>query len=333
MASTNPQVHDLTLLSANKHLLGRTTLEIFDEVVAACTSARLMVVLDNHMSDNEWLGSLHQNGLWYNDRWSEATWIETHMAMAMRYRHDGLVVAAELRNELRPAWVGGRWLAPTWGGNVSGSNWHAAATRAGEAVLMANPNLLIVVDGLHWSTDLTSVSHLPVTLSRPNRVVYSAHNFGWFTQPADYEGMRDQLDRQWGYIAGANVANFTAPIWVSEFGTWSDPAKGTLDKGWFPLMVRYLKEKDFDWGYWCGDGTQSRGASRVFGADAGFGILNMTWNGPANEGVLLDKLKTIQQPVAIRSPLANSRGPLRPFVVGANVTNSPPAAHPAWVHG
>jgi len=304
------------LLAANPELKGKSSLEILDAAVAACAAKQLMVVLDNHMSDGDWMGGVQpdDNGLWYNDRWPESEWLSAHRKIAARYKDQPYVVGCELRNELRPSFVGGQTVQPQWGTGGPNLDWHAAAVRGGEAVLEVDPDLLIFVDGLAFATDLTGVEQLPVELSVPHKVVYAAHDYYWPWQPSDYDGLAKALDRQWGYIK-TEGKRYTAPVWVGEFGTWHDPKMGTLNTGWFPSLLRYLEDRDLDFSYWRGDGTESRGATRVFGAEAGFGLLNSAWDGPASGGVLLRKLQAIQAPKgdAKEGAVIREHLPMQPF--------------------
>ena len=45
--------------------------------------------------------------------------------------------------------------SPTWGDGVQATDWKGAVERATPVVLTANPDLLILVDGLQYSTDFT----------------------------------------------------------------------------------------------------------------------------------------------------------------------------------
>lgn len=42
---------------------------------------------------------------------------------------------------------------------------------------------------------------------------------------------------------------YSAPFWMGEFGT------ATNSENWLKI-VRFIKERDLDWGYWCIDGYQ-----------------------------------------------------------------------------
>ena len=283
-----------TLLSANPDLVERSTLQIMDAVVSACSRAKLMIVLDNHMSDADWCCSeTDENGLWYNDRWSENDWIEAHRLVARRYADAPYVVAIELRNELRASVVGGRTVSPTWfvGNNLT--DWRTAAVRAADEILSVRSSLLIVVDSLSYSTDFTDVRSAPIVLGTSRRLVYSAHDYSWSQKVSSESDLHKYLESRWGYLAQSDKA-WTAPVWLSEFGTWHDGRD--MSSGWWPWFLNYLKLNDFDFGYWRGDGTESRGTGRTFGAPAGFGVLNTTWNGPAENGTLLKALKPLQSP-------------------------------------
>ena len=107
-------------------------LDVYTAVVEALGRAGVYVILDNHMrcgrapdhhttdlnayrpwptpparpprchSDADWCCTpLDENGLWFNKRYSEATFFEHWEYMVARHRNYSHVVAAELRNELR----------------------------------------------------------------------------------------------------------------------------------------------------------------------------------------------------------------------------------------
>lgn len=283
-------VSNQTLLAANPRLLGKSTLEILDSVVDACANARLLVILDNHMSDADWCCSeTDENGLWYNDRWSEAQWIEAHTQLAKRYQQQPYVVAAELRNELRGSVIGGRKVNPTWASGDAASDWRGAAVRASTAILDANPSLLIVVDSLSYSTDFTGVYNNPIKLPVSGRLVYSAHDYSWSQQKSSQNALHEYLGDRWGYLLAQNKS-YTAPVWVSEFGT----SHNQFAEPWWTWFSAYLSNADIDWGYWRGDGTESRGTGRTFGGPALFGVLNATWSGPSGDGSLLRALQDLQ---------------------------------------
>ncbi|MGI8448089.1 MAG: cellulase family glycosylhydrolase [Streptosporangiaceae bacterium] len=176
-------------LAANPGLRGLDALSILDQVINTLGQHGLGVILDDHNSDAEWCCNTSDgNGLWYNPRYSESSWVADWQGMAARYQNNHNVIGAELRNEPRSA----NGVTPVWGGGGQ-NDWHRAATEAGNAVLAVNPDWLIFVDGLAYSTDLTGVRSSPIVLNVANRVVYAPHAYvfsnyggsswsGWYTK-------------------------------------------------------------------------------------------------------------------------------------------------------
>lgn len=292
MVQTDPVSPQRHLLAANPELHGKSTLEILDAVIDACALAQLLVLLDNHVSDGSWCCSdVDDNGLWYNSRWKTSDWMQAHMKLASRYARQPWVIGSELRNEVRASAKG----TPRWGGGGP-NDWHATATQAGDAILTVNPNLLIIVGGLSYGKDLTGVFRLPVRLKHADKLVYSAHSYSWSYPglPDTYKALHDQLGKDWGFIVEENQP-YTAPVWVSEFGTFSDCHKDSC-ANWWPDFLQYLSQGDFDWAVWHADGTWSRDDVHPFHGPTNYGVLAADWKTPAADGELLTALKTIQAP-------------------------------------
>ncbi len=276
LVETNPLV-DAARVSANPSLAGKHALEIFDAVIDALARQGLVVVLDNHTSRADWCCSeTDGNGLWWNDAYPESAWLADWHAMARRYAKQPAVVAADLRNELRGMPDGRK---PAWGGSDATLDWRAAAGRGADAVLAENPSLLVVVEGLAYANDLTGVYANPLTLSVPDRLVYSAHDYAWdHNGETTYDAFKTHLGDKWGYILAQGKA-YTAPVWVGEFGTNHDADH--VSAFWFQSISRYLSEADIDWSYWALNGTQATGTGRTLGAAEGFGFLDEAWTSPA----------------------------------------------------
>mmetsp|Transcript_61342 Transcript_61342/g.142737 ORF Transcript_61342/g.142737 Transcript_61342/m.142737 type:complete len:630 (-) Transcript_61342:145-2034(-) len=169
----NPPVEDSTV-AANPHLKGMRWQEIFDLTMQALTDAKLMVILNNHNSKSGWCCHFSQDeGLWYVPEYSEAVWVESLVNLTHRYKDNRLVVAIDLRNEVHDY----EDTHLTWGDGNPKTDWAAAATRAGNAVLATNPDVIIVVMAMCFGLDLRPMRNKPVQLSHPNRVVYQTHNY------------------------------------------------------------------------------------------------------------------------------------------------------------
>eukprot|EP01012_Entosiphon_sulcatum_P042922 TRINITY_DN5705_c0_g1_i1.p1 TRINITY_DN5705_c0_g1~~TRINITY_DN5705_c0_g1_i1.p1 ORF type:complete len:370 (+),score=62.63 TRINITY_DN5705_c0_g1_i1:1105-2214(+) len=273
----NPVITNMTLVAANPSFHNRTAMEIFDATVDSLGRAGVMIVLNNHISDAGWCCSEQDgNGLWYTKTYPESVWMSMWVEFARRYASNKWVVAADLRNELRASNLG----VPTWGSGSSATDWHAAATRAGNAVLAVNPNWLIIVEGLNYATQLRDVYNSPVVLYTPNRVVYSAHDYSWSQPDLSYADFQKLMGDEWGYIVSQNHS-FTAPLWLGEFGTNSQSA-------WWTNIRQYLQGADFEWGYWSIDGY------KYIGQDETFGILNADYK-TLSQQWKLDDLQAIQK--------------------------------------
>ena len=260
----NPLPPDYAV-AANPQFKGKHAMEVMDAVIAALAHAHIMVILDNHVSRADWCCSESDgNGLWYSPEYPEANWLEDWQAIARRYRNQRWVVGADLRNELRNG--------AAWGGADAKLDWHAAAERGGKAVLAANPNLLIMVEGPEYSTNLIGFDKLPVRLPVARRLVYSPHAYYSQDHPfATYEELKQAYEARAGYLLHSEPG---VPLWVGEFGTCQDLNCGP-NSDWFKLFIRLLQEDDrLSWSYWPLNGTQSGGVTRKYDAVETFGLLS-----------------------------------------------------------
>lgn len=219
----------------NPELEGLSGLQILDRLIDAARARELRVVLDrHHPSANE------PTDLWFDDRYDEQRWIDDWVMLADRYAGDPTVIGFELHDAPSdPA---------TWGDD-SANDWRAAAQRAGNAIVAANPDLLIFVSGI--AGDLSTSATNPVTLNVPNRVVYSAHEFSasvspqpWFDAPNYPNNLPATWDSRWGYLAQGEVA----PVYVSSFGTRLDTNQ---DRQWLATLVDYLQDRQLSLAFWC----------------------------------------------------------------------------------
>ncbi len=266
-----------------------TSLDVLDRIIAHCGAIGLRVILDNHRSNAG--NSAQENGLWYTSEFPESTWLANWRSLTTRYLGNTTVIGMDLRNEPHAS--------ACWGGDPAGcssaNDWHAAATRAGNAILAINPSLLIFVEGndhynnafTWWGGMLRGVAARPVTLNVANRVVYSPHDYGpaeanqsWFnggTTPASLAAVWDQ---NWGFIHNQN----TAPLFIGEMGTLNGNADiqsstpGSQGQ-WFSSLVQYLTGKpSFGWAYWAMNGNDR------------YGLFNNSFNGIVNQ----QKLQILQ---------------------------------------
>jgi endoglucanase len=257
--------------NTNPDLVGLSPLQILDKVVDYAGSIGMRVILDRHRPS-----SAGQTALWYTPTVSEASMIADWQMLAKRYAGNTTVVGADLFNEPHAEGTYPNGTGSCWGCGDTARDWRLAAERIGNAVHAANPNWLVLVEGVScldgsnanvwdsipddpnacswWGGNLSGVAKYPVRLSVANKLVYSAHDYGisvydhqdWFDTakhpdfPANLPGVWDYY---WGYISKQNIA----PVLVGEFGsTLRDPR----DVQWMTTLVGYMRTNGMSFTYW-----------------------------------------------------------------------------------
>jgi aryl-phospho-beta-D-glucosidase BglC (GH1 family) len=249
--------------SKNPDLQGKTALQVLDVLVAKAGQRGMRIILDRHCPIKD-----VQSDLWYTPQVSEEQWISDWEMLARRYKGNPTVIGADLHNEPH-----GR---ATWGSGQTTTDWRLAAQRAGNRILAANPDWLIIVEGVEsvngqnywWGGNLRAAGTFPVTLTAPNKVVYSTHDYAtsvynqsWFSAPDYPANLPGIWDANWGYLLKQNIA----PVLVGEFGT---KYTATVDQVWLRELVKYMGDTGASFTYWCWN-PNSR--------DTG-GILKDDWN-------------------------------------------------------
>jgi endoglucanase len=260
----------------NPDLRGLNGLQVMDKIVRGAEQRGIMVVLDQHRPDSQ-----GQSSLWYSGNLTDQQWQSDWVMLAQRYRNDPYVVGADLHNEPKGE--------ATWGDGNPKTDWQMAAQKAGNAVLAANPNWLVLVEGIEqynndsywWGGNLQGAATHPVQLSEPDKLVYSAHDYGpgvynqnWFSAPNFPQNMPAIWDKEFGYLAKQHKA----PVLVGEFGG-NSVAPTTVEGTWQRALLNYMKQNDIGYTYWSWNPDSG---------DTG-GVLNNDWT-----TVNMDKLKMLQ---------------------------------------
>ncbi len=230
----------------NPDLQGLKGLALMDKIIEGAGRRGLKVILDRHRPT-----ASGQSELWYTDKVPEARWLADWEMLARHYRGNPTVIGADLHNEPHgPA---------TWGDGNPRTDWRLAAERAGNAILATNPNWLIFVEGIEnyngdfywWGGNLAGAGKFPVHLSQPDRLVYSAHDFGpgvswqaWFQAPDFPHNLPGLWQHHWAYLKDQGAA----PILVGEFGGRS-VGQDTEGK-WQRNLLSFLKTKGISYTYW-----------------------------------------------------------------------------------
>jgi endoglucanase len=238
-------------IGSNQELQGKSPLEVMDAIIQEAERQGLLILLDSHRLNDQRIPEL-----WYGDGFTEADWIDTWKMLATRYRNQANIIGADLKNEPH-----GR---ASWGTNDPATDWRLAAERCGNAIQAINPNWLIVVEGvennvpgqklkIHWmGANLEGVERNPVRLSRPNKVVYSPHEYGsgvynqpWFSESAFPSNLPNRWETGWNYIATKGIA----PVFIGEFGG-RQVDNNSKEGIWQRKLVDYIRQKDLSFSYW-----------------------------------------------------------------------------------
>lgn len=234
----------------NGPLAGQTPLAMLDLVIDAAREIGLKVMLDNHSREPD--GYMEEK-VWYTDEVSEEQWIEDWRSLAHRYVGNTAVVAFDLDNEPHGE--------STWGSGDPATDWRAAAERCANAILEVNPDALIVVEGIEkhgndsywWGGNLMGARAAPIQLTRPEKLVYSAHEYGpevfaqpWFESAAFPGNLAGIWDSHYGYLMEENLG----PVFIGEFGIRDPDAFEGKSGVWFETLLRYIGPS-YSWTFWC----------------------------------------------------------------------------------
>jgi len=269
----------------NPDLVGLHGLSLLDKLIQGARQRGLKIILDRHYPTPD-----QPSPLWYTNEMPESTWIADWVMLAEHYRGNDTIIGADLDGE--PHGV------TTWGSDDPATDWHLAAERAGNAILAANPDWLIIVEGIEiynhglfwWGGNLQGAGDYPVYLSEPDKLVYSAHDYGPDVYPQSYfwaanfpQNLTSVWESHWAYLQEQNQA----PVLIGEFGanTVSDT---TVEGVWFRTLMDFMKQHNMSYTYWAWNPDSS---------DTG-GLLQADWQtlDPAKMSIL----STYQSPLLDR---------------------------------
>ncbi|KAF3535767.1 hypothetical protein F2Q69_00024472 [Brassica cretica] len=149
-----------------------------------------------------------------------------------------------------------------------------------EAVHKANPNVLVILSGLTYDTDLSFVRSRPVTLTFSGKLVFEIHQYYipytniWSSKnPNDACGdILKILDDGVGF----NLREF--PVFLSEFGIDVRGVSVVQNRD-FGCLLGWAVENDVDWSIWALAGSYYIRES-VVGMIDYYGVLDSDWIRP-----------------------------------------------------
>ena len=192
-----------------------------------------------------------------------------------------------------------RYMIEQMWGDGGTDDWQRAATAAGKRIQARNPALLIVVEGINSADDLTGAAGKPIVLDVPHKLVYEAHQYGFFRPGAPaipgiggptYDTMTASdlaaaSRKQWGYLVDPGKP-YPAPLWLGEFGD-----SATSDPKWMNNLAAYLRDLDADFAYWA-----LNGGPKAAGGAEPYGLLDDDWT-TVRKDWRLTLLQSLQKPM------------------------------------
>ena len=289
-------------------------MQMLDKIVEYCQQLNIKIVLDNHSRKSD---NYLNESVWYTPDVSEAKWISDWTTMAARYKNNDAVIGMDIDNEPN----GAHGQGCTWGNSNPLTDWNKAAERCGNAILQANPNVLIIVEGIQtynndgywWGGNLEGVADFPVVISNPKKLVYSPHEYGpevfnqtWFTDAGFPGNMAAIWTSHFDYI----YANNTAPLLCGEFGIRDPTSYSGTEGKWFDTWLAFMGSR-YSWTFWCWNPNSG---------DTG-GLLDDQWVTPVQWKI--DKLKPY---MAAEIPNTSNSGNRAPVAVATATptTGNPP---------
>ena len=258
--------------------------DIWNQAVEWCRENGIKIMIDIHCATTASNG--HQLPLWYDSNYSTEDWLEALNWVADYYKDDDTILAIDLKNEPHGK-NDGQGMAK-WDDSTDLNNWKYAAERGADAVLSANPNLLVMVEGIEvypkfeegedwdsqpvdyarypwspfygawWGGNFRGARDYPVDLGEhQSQLVYSPHDYGplvweqdWFKKDFNKDTlMEDYWYDTWAYLVEENIS----PLFMGEWGGFIDEEHDPTGDNtkWMTILRDYMIEKRIHHTFWC----------------------------------------------------------------------------------
>ncbi|KAJ4951820.1 hypothetical protein NE237_028652 [Protea cynaroides] len=265
----------LGIASNNPTLLNLTILQAYDAVVDELGASGLMVVLDNHVSRPKWCcGADDGNGFFGDTYFDPEEWLQGLNIVANRFSGKSQVVGMSIRNELR-------------GPNQTETDWYRYIRRGVKEVHNANPDVLVIVSGLNYDTDLRFLKGSSLGVDLDDKLVYEVHWYSfsginrqvWKTQSpglvcADAIGSIE--DRAGFLMQGENPV----PLFISEFGV-DQTGENLADNRFLSCFLAFAVERNMDCAVWALQGSYYLRNGQA-GSEETYGVLDGNWDQTRN---------------------------------------------------
>lgn len=277
------------IVANNPDLIDLPTIEAYERVVASMGENHVMVILDNHLTKPGWCCRTTDGNGFFGDRYFDPKiWIKGLVRMATLFRPYKNVVGMSLRNELR-------------GPNQTIESWFKYMPKGAAAVNAANPNVLVILSGLNFDTDLSFLRNKTEAISKKltDKLVFEFHWYAFSDGSAWINGNHNdvcgaitrKVNRNNGFLLNKP---YDYPLFLSEFGI-DQRGTNVNDNRYISCLMAVAAELDLDWALWTlqGDYYLRQGTVEL---NEVYGILNQDWSGIRNT-TFLHRIAAIQQPL------------------------------------
>ncbi|KAG6585801.1 hypothetical protein SDJN03_18534, partial [Cucurbita argyrosperma subsp. sororia] len=283
----------------NPEILKMTVAKAFQTVINALGSEKIMVILDNHISQPRWCCSLHDgNGFFGDCNFNPSEWLQGLSFVAVQFTCNPYVVGMSLRNELR--------------GSLSNADaWCYYVRQGSQLIHRINPNLLVVISGLNYDNDLSHLKKRPLGYTLHNKVVLEAHLYSFsgdheskFTKnPLNVicDQIMEKFEKEAGFVV--DMEN-PYPLFLSEFG-YDQSGGNDAQNRFMSCFLARIVEKDIDWALWAFQGSYMyrQGHQDI---EESFGVMDYSWTKDRNPKLqqLLQLAKRINQDPNSKAPMS-----------------------------
>ncbi|KAK2353835.1 glycosyl hydrolase 5 family protein [Trifolium repens] len=259
----------------NPSIMKMTHIEAFDAVVNELGNQNIKVLLDNHVSEPKWCcHDDDENGFFHDRHFDPQEWIHGLTLAAKHFNGHHAIVAMSLRNELH-------------GPRQNLKDWYKYMSQGALAIHKANPNVLVVISGLNYDTELQFLRRKPLNINLGQKMVFETHLYSWSgigtlklkeiwsKQPLNRicaNSIRG-LDQRAGFLTTGENA---VPLIMTEFG-FDQTGSTVEDNRFLTCLQTYLVGRDFDFGLWAFHGSYYVREDKVQ-LDETFGVLDATWH-------------------------------------------------------
>ncbi|KAL8543554.1 hypothetical protein ACS0TY_004204 [Phlomoides rotata] len=182
-----------------------------------------------------------------------------------------------LRNELR-------------GNRQNEADWYKYMQQGADTIHKENPDLLVIVSGLSYDTNLGFLKSNPLHSNVNNKLVYEAHwySFGisadeWAAKTNHLCGLVTKRARD-NYLFLTSGENNSFPLFLSEFGV-NNKGDNEADNRYITCFLTAAAEVDFDWALWTLQGSYMLREGTI-NLDELYGVVDLNWERPRNPAFL-----------------------------------------------